>query len=187
MQPPVQRLVQVGAGARAGDRAAHQDEHRDRQEREAVERPVQDVRHEAERVQPLGPDQKAHRDDAQAERDRCAGQQHGDGHRATITPNCSSLTTVRPRPRTPPGRWPGPGSGPGTATRAGPCRAAPRNTGSKGRPPDRLRVPVVGPGLIPEGDAIAGERGAEHQRDRCGDQRQRESPRGPGRPAGDRR
>ena len=38
VQPALQRLVQIGAGARAGDRAAHQDEHRDRQEREAVER-----------------------------------------------------------------------------------------------------------------------------------------------------
>ena len=33
---------------------------------------------EAERVQPFGPDEKADGDDAQAERDRRAGEQHGD-------------------------------------------------------------------------------------------------------------
>ena len=42
---------------------------------------VEDVGHEAERVDPVGPDQKAHRDDAEGERDGCAGQQHGDGDR----------------------------------------------------------------------------------------------------------
>ena len=103
VEPAVERLVQVAR--RRGDDAiarAHQDEHRDRQQRETVQAGVEGLGDEVERTQALGTDQEGDRDAAEREGDGGAGEQGRERHQHDQEALRNSLTGAPPLDQ----RWP---------------------------------------------------------------------------------
>ena len=167
VQPAVQRLVEVGAGPRGGDGAAHQDEHRDRQQGEVVEPAVEDVGHDRERAQAVEDHQEENGDEAQGEGHRCA---------PTAAPATVTTATIRPRAKglmaRPPRRPKGGARPVSSASDVGDVlqaeQADAERHGGPGDPepgrPDRLAAPAIGVGLVPPGDPSPADEPAEGQR-----------------------
>ena len=78
-QPAFERLVEIGPRPGRRDRRAHDDEHRDRQEREAVELAVEQLRQGHQRSHAVERQQEPSRDDQQAGGHGHPGKQHEDG------------------------------------------------------------------------------------------------------------
>ena len=116
MEPPFERVVNVRSGRGCRDRGAHDDEHRDGQQREVVEVAEEELRHERHSGRTFEEKQKPDRDEAEADCDGNPGQKNDDRDEADdgsdderrhgVSPSLISTTTsatycrsMSPKPR----------------------------------------------------------------------------------------